>query len=122
MANLNEAYNLQFGNGKCKPNDTKCLTNNEFDLISRPNVTNNKFTLVNDAFNRVKVSNQKYDDIDRQTNKPFYGFVCKECNGCVGYHMSIQGKHPHEFIKGEYRKLSPSECGPFYGDGIPFTN
>lgn len=121
MANLNEAFYLQFGNGRCKANDLKCKQNNEFDLISRPNVINNKFTQVNTAFDRVKITNQKYDDINRQTNKPFYGYTCQECDGCVGYHMSIQTKYPHEFVKGEYRKLSADECGPYYGDGIPFN-
>lgn len=122
MANINDAFRLQFGNGKCKMNNIEQKTNNDFDLISRPNVTNNRFSLVNNAFDRVKISNDKYDEINRQTNKSFYGFTCEECGGCVGYHMSIQTKYPHPFAKGEYRKLTKEECGPYYGNGIPFLN
>lgn len=120
MANFNDAFKPQFGFGNIrKYNDADYTAKNkEFDYTRSTNTINNNFTVVDNAFARVKVSNPKYDNITRQSNKPFYGTTCKLCGGCVGYHISIQEEEPHDFVKGEYRKLDDVECGQ-YCDGRP---
>lgn len=60
------------------------------------------------AFDRVKVSNRKYDKIIRG-NKSIYGYTCNICNGCFGYHMTIQSIFPHDFVRGAYKELSNIE-------------
>lgn len=96
MANLNEAFN------------------------TKSNTVYNKYTAVENAFDRVKISDDKYDKIIRG-DRSVYGYMCNQCGGCMGYHMSIQHKSPHDFIKGEYRLLYPYEQGPFF-DGVPLLN
>lgn len=50
------------------------------------------------------------------------GYICKKCNLAMNGHNSIQQKHPHEFIAGEYRKLLPFEYGPWWPGGYPYLN
>lgn len=50
-----------------------------------------------------------------------YDYICRICNGCRNYHISIQRKYPHQFVNGEYRQLLPMERYPFI-DGIPVVN
>ena len=128
MANLNEAFNTyKQPNNKPQYDNymdrlIKKIPNSESDeIINTQNSINTKFTDINNAFDRVKVSNIKYDRIIRG-DKPMYGYVCQLCNGCMGYHLSMQNKHPHDFIKGEYKALQPHEQGPYYDGGIPFLN
>ena len=99
MANINEAFN----------------TNQP-----KSNTVYNKYTAVENAFDRVKISDIKYDKIVR-SDRSVYGYTCNVCKGCMGYHMSIQHKLPHDFIKGEYRLLHFYEQGPFF-DGNPLLN
>ena len=124
MANLNEAFNT-YKQPNTIPYDTymdnliKKIPNEEsYDDIFLPNSLNQNFTNVNSAFDRVKVSNIKYDQIER-TDKPLYGYKCKICNGSMGYHLSIQNANPHDFIRGNYVSLSPNEQGPYH-NGMPF--
>ena len=124
MANLNEAFNTYKQPNNQNYDDymerlMKKIPNNEVDEIYSQNTINGKFTNVNNAFDRVKISNLKYDKIIRG-DKSIYGYVCQHCNGCMGYHISIQNKNPHDFIKGEYRALLQHEQGPYYNGGISF--
>jgi len=116
MANINEAFNTykkqdnnHFDNymetlkNKIDQNETTCY----------PNSINHGFCDLNSAFERVKVSNEKYDKIMRQHNKPYNGFICQICNGSIDQHFYSQNRFPHPFIKGQYRRLNPDEMGPF---------
>lgn len=85
------------------------------------NRINRQYSPVQVAYDRVKITDPKYDHIDWDTNKPFFGFICKVCNGCVGYHFSIQNDFSHNFENGEYRELLPFEKGPFI-NGTPMIN
>ena len=90
MANINKAFKLH----------------NDPDIINSPNCINNNFVSLDCAFDRIKTSNTKYDDITRFDKTATYGYICQLCNGTVGYHMAIQNKYPHDFIKGNYVKLN----------------
>lgn len=116
MANLNEAFDTQRSQDNYKyENYMETLKGkiDNNDSTYRKNTINHNFSDLNTAFSRVKVSNEKYDKIIGQHNKSIYGFICKICNGCNGYHVSIQEKFPHEFIRGIYRKLEANETGQF---------
>lgn len=115
MANLNEAFNLQKNPKNKIVNDqlNKSVKNNKREQYYYKNNINMKFTKFDDAFDRIKISNPKYDNISRYDTKPIFGYICKICNGPVGYHISIQENLPHDFIKDEYRELLPFETGPF---------
>lgn len=118
MAQLNEAFNtykqpnqrLQYDDYM---NNMIKKIPNEDTLIYSKNSINNQFTDINNAFDRVKISNTKYDKIMRN-DKSVYGYICQICDGCMGYHLYVQNKDPHDFIKGEYRALSHQEQGPYY--------
>jgi translation initiation factor 2 beta subunit (eIF-2beta)/eIF-5 len=76
----------------------------EDDRINMPNSINQNYATFNTAFDRVKCSNEKYDKIIRG-DKSIYGYVCQICGGGIGYHLSIQNIHRHDFIKGNYQRL-----------------
>lgn len=106
MANLNEAFNLNYsGKNYRLPQEN----NNRVVEEELSNTINNPFMTYQNAFNRVKVSNQKYDNITRSTNKPIYGYECQICQRSVGIHMALQDRYPHEFIRGKFRPLSEEE-------------
>lgn len=116
MANINEAFDTQ------KPQDNYRYDNyldklkNKIDNSETtylPNSVNHDFSDLNTAFTRVKVSNEKYDKIMRQYNKPIYGYICQICNGSSDKHFYNQNKFPHPFVRGEYRKLDIEEFGSF---------
>lgn len=116
MADLN----LAFGTWK-EQNNNNSFMNNLLNKIPKhddqykPSSTaiNNKFMYLSETEKRVKVSNEKYDKIIRG-DRLIYGYACAECKGCMGYHMSVQDKHPHQFMRGEYRQMLPHEEGSFY--------
>ena len=98
MSNINEAFNLPSQN-----NDNYIGYFNE------------NLTLVKNSNTRVKVTNPSYDNLPRQKNNKFtYGYICNICNGHINYHMSIQNQKPHNFIKGNFRKLLPFEHENLY--------
>ena len=108
MANLNEAFNLNYSpRNTCRIpqnlNPSKDMFYNKQNVIGLP------FCGIDNAFDRVKISNSKYDTMTRDYNKHMYGYVCQICRGPVNYHMMIQDKYPHDFIKGEYRPLTKNE-------------
>jgi hypothetical protein len=115
MAQLNEAFNTYKQPKKCFMDELikKIPTNEPSEIMYSKNSINNQFMDINNAFDRVKMSNTKYDDIIR-TNKSVYGYICQVCNGCMSYHLYVQNKDPHDFIKGEYRALSQQEQIPYY--------
>ena len=122
MANLNEAFSTwkePSNNNYMNKLLNKIPKYDDENKIS-PNSVGNKFMHLSDTENRVKVSNEKYDKIIRG-DRTMYGYICADCNGCVGYHTSIQDNDPHEFIRGEYRKLLSYENGPFI-NGKPLIN
>lgn len=49
-----------------------------------------------------------------------FGYICKRCKLALNGHSSIQGTHPHDFVSGEYRELTPREYGPWYPGGKPY--
>ena len=112
MANLNEAFNLNY-QPKCKlQNYMNNMKKNIYEddiALTNQNIISNNFCNINNAYDRVKVSNEKYDNITYDFNKPTYGYICKECNGPINYHVRIQNKFPHDFIRGEYRRLNKDE-------------
>ena len=99
----------------------KVPIDNSRDIPYSPNSINNRYANIDNAFDRVKISNIKYDQIVR-TDKPIYGYKCQLCNGSMGYHLSVQNRDPHDFIRSEYTLLSSQEHGPYYEGGIPFLN
>ena len=102
MANLNEAYKLQYNGRPVNLPELKPPTNEEYG---------SKYASYNgSAFARVKTSNPKYDNMVNRYNKnPTFGYECTKCHKSVGYHMKIQDKYPHDFVKGEFRKLEMEE-------------
>ncbi|ARF11328.1 hypothetical protein Klosneuvirus_1_185 [Klosneuvirus KNV1] len=117
MANINEAYNTQKSQDNNKYDNYMDKLKGKIDNQEStyyPNSINHEFSDLNTAYSRVKVSNEKYDKIMRQHNKPIYGFICQACNGSVDQHFYLQTKSPHPFVKGQYRKLEPDEMGPFF--------
>ena len=95
MANLNECFNLNYA-GRNYDNPTNKKVNYDSDLMNNRNVINNNFMPLHTAFDRIKVSNDKYDNITRSTNKSICGFECQVCHKSVGYHMAIQEQYPHD--------------------------
>jgi len=133
MANLNEAF-ITYKQQNTRPINMPSHQETNNDYMNRlmkkipvedagipQNSICNNFSCLDTAFDRVKVSNIKYDKIIRG-DRPIYGYICRLCNGCMGYHISIQNTDPHDFVKGEYRPLLPHEQGPFYNGGIPLIN
>ena len=112
MANLNEAFNLNY-QPKCKldgyMDGMKKKINQNDDYLNNQNIIGNRYCNVDSAYDRVKVSNEKYDQITHDTFKPFYGFICRECGGPINYHWKIQAEFPHDFVRGEYRRLNKDE-------------
>jgi hypothetical protein len=78
---------------------------------------------LNEAFDPINpgIASKKNSLKEEKKLKSAYGFECDVCKGCIAYHRSIQGRYHHEFIKGQYRKYLPHECGPFI-DGMPLIN
>lgn len=123
MANINEAFNTYKEQNNNNDYMNKLLNKIQKDDDGNkmsPKSINNNFTYISETRERIKVSDPKYDKIIRG-DRLIYGYICRSCEGCMGYHLSIQYKYPHDFIKGEYRKLLAYEEGPFY-DGMPLLN
>ena len=125
MANISDAFNKYPETNKSIYDGymnklINKIDNDSNDNISYKNSLNNKFTNIDNAFDRVKISNDKYDNIIRH-NKSIYGYICTVCNGPIGFHLSIQNKNPHQFIRGSYRKLTCTEQGP-YSNGISLVD
>lgn len=112
MANFDEAFKLNY-QPKCKyenyMDNMKKKINQDDTYLNNQNIIPGNFCNIDLAYDRVKVSNQKYDQITSDFNKPFYGYICKECHGPINYHWKIQQQFPHDFIRGEYRKLNKDE-------------
>src|SRR5689334_516153 len=116
MANINEAFNTQRQQDKYKyDNYMESLksTINRNESTYYPNSINHGFSDLTTAYSRVKVSNEKYDKITRQHNKPIYGFLCQICNGNIDQHFSIQENFPHHFVRGHHHRLNPAMGLPY---------
>jgi hypothetical protein len=113
MASLEEAFNTYKNQNSSNDYMAKLLNKIPRHEESKysSNSINHGFMSIGDTENRVKMSNSKYDKIIRG-DRSIYGFVCKDCGGCLNYHMTIQNKFPHEFIKGKYKRLEDSQQGP----------
>ena len=127
MADLNKAFNTLYSG---RTYDTKQVVNDlDFndinysgkkivgnqDLMNNQNVVSN-FMPYHTAFERIKVSNSRYDNLTRYTDKPTYGYECLDCGKPIGYHLSLP--NCHEFIKGKFRPLLEEETGA-YVNGRP---
>ena len=113
MANLNEAFNLQYAGNKYPypiDDDNKVM---DSDLMNNQNVVGNNFYPYQAAFNRIKQTNPKYDNINRSTNKPMCGYECANCHKSIAVHMAMQEEHPHQYIKGKFRTLEQEEYETF---------
>lgn len=112
MANLDEAFNLNY-TPKCKfdgyMDKIKKKINHEDQYLNNQNIIGNRYCNIDSAYDRVKVSNDKYDHITHETYKPVYGYICQDCGGPINYHWKIQTEFPHDFVRGEYRKLTNGE-------------
>jgi len=109
MANINEAFGTYKQQDHYKYNNYMETLKNKIDTNEQtyyPNSINHGFSDLNTAFTRVKVSNEKYDKITRQYNKPIYGYICQKCNGNIDQHFSIQENFPHHFVRGHHHKLN----------------
>lgn len=94
MANLNEAFKLQ----------------HQVNITEYSEPKNNQE--LNAYFDRVKVSNSKYDNMPKRCNKnPTWGYECNVCHKTVGEHMKIQKRNVHDFERGVFRKLTDVEVG-----------
>lgn len=113
MADLNQAFNLSY-TGKNYDNYMEELHKKivEPDLAHNSNIIGTNFSPYHAAFDRVKVSNQRYDNITRISDKPTYGYECKLCKQCIGYHLSLEDSD-HDFVKGQFRPLTQQELGAF---------
>lgn len=56
-----------------------------------------KYTPVKNTFERVKVTDQKYDSVNDSNS------MCDICKGDMVYHMLIIDEMPHDFIKDGYK-------------------
>lgn len=107
MANLDEAFNLQYNP---RTVNLPQLNKPKYDKYENTDAVYAEYN--GNAFQRVKVSDPKYDDMRPRCNKnPTYGYECNSCHGSVGYHMKIQKKYPHDFEKGKFRQLTEEESG-----------
>lgn len=103
MANLNEAFNLNYTpQNKCNAQPNLYKSTDMF--YNKQNVVGLPFSGVENAFDRIKISNSKYDTMTRNYNKHMFGYICQICQGHVQYHMDIQNKYPHDFLKGPFKQ------------------
>jgi len=118
MADLNQAFNLNY-NGRNLDNYMNDLNKKikviDPDLAHNSNIIGTNFSPYHAAFDRVKVSNQRYDNITRISDKPTYGYECQLCGKCIGYHLSLEDPDSvdHDFVKGKFRPLTIQETGAF---------
>ena len=99
------------------------IANNSPKLFRYQSYNKENMAYLNEAFNSLNPAVIQPNSLKNVPHKKrTYGFECKICKGCSAYHMSVQNKNPHPYVKGSYREFLPYECGPFYVGGTPFIN